>query len=454
MTEFLFSTLGNSVLGMLFLGLAALITFLMYYVWKFPFDHDRLKSSAPPKVILTHRILGYLFVIIYIYIMWNMVPRLWSYQIELPARTVVHLALGIVIGGLLFVKIFIVRYFKHMEAKLVPYLGTALFLFSFLLIFLVLPFSLREAYLESTALGDEVMVQQRIERVRELLPTSGLENDALLNDIATRKGLIAGRRIMAAKCVQCHDLRTVLARPRTPKAWKQTISRMANRSTILNPITEDDQWFVTGYLIAVSPTLQETLKQRRQMAQNTAEAQSSMKAAVNMEKDTSYDSVVAEKTFQQTCSQCHSYTQVENAPPDSEDAAIALVQRMVGNGLSASEQDLNSIIRYLNETYAKGAEKQVSTSEAGEVVENVSNVLGMELFSQRFCASCHGVAGREPVSTSYPKLAGQNADYLVQQFNDIKNGVRSGGGAPTMSSLVQNVTDEEITAIADYLAGQ
>ncbi len=347
MVEFLFSTLGNSILGILFISLAALVTFLMFYVWKFPFDHDKLESSAPARVIMAHRMLGYLFVLIYLFIMWNMVPRLWSYQIELPARTVVHLALGIIIGGLLFVKIVIVRYFKHMEAKLAPYLGTALFLFSFLLIYLVLPFSLREAYLERTALGDQAMVQQRIERVRDLLPTTGLVDEALLNDIATRKGLIAGRRIMTAKCVQCHDLRTVLARPRTPKAWKQTISRMANRSTILNPITEDDQWFVTGYLVAVSPTLQETLKQRRNMAQDSTDAHSNLKAAVRMAKDMAYNAVAAEKTFRQTCSQCHSYTQIDNMPPDSKDAAIALVRRMVGNGLSASEEDLSSIIRYL-----------------------------------------------------------------------------------------------------------
>jgi cytochrome c553 len=452
MIETIFSTLGNSLLGMLFLALAALITFLMFYVWKFPFDHDKLRSSAPPKAILTHRVLGYAFVFIYICIMWNMVPRLWSYQIELPARTVVHLALGIMIGALLFIKIVIVRYFKHMEAKLAPYLGTALFLCSFLLIFLVLPFSLRDTYLESKALGDDVLVEERAQRVRDLLPGAGLEDEQLLNELATRKGLIAGRRILSVKCVQCHDLRTVLARPRTPKAWKQTVSRMASRSTILNPITEDDQWFVTAYLVAVSPTLQETLKQRRKMGVDTAQAQSNMSAAVKLTDadDTDYDTAKAEKLFQQTCSQCHSYTQVENAPPGSRGEATALVQRMVGNGLSASETDLNTIIHYLAETYATEA----SSAQAVEVVDGAAHSEGMTLFSERFCAGCHGPAGKTPVTDTYPVLAGQNREYLIAQFNLIKNGTRATGAAATMSSLVQNVSDEEITAIADYLSSQ
>ena len=449
MLELIFSTLGNSLLGILFLLFAVTITFLMFYVWKFPFDHEKLVSTAPPKAILTHRVLGYGFVIIYVLLMWNMVPRLWSYQIELPARTVVHLALGILIGGLLFLKIFIVRYFKHMEAKLVPYLGTALFLCTFMLIFLVLPFSLREAYLENTALGDDVMVQKRIERVRELLPSTGLQDEKLLADISSKAGLIAGRRIMTAKCVQCHDLRTVLARPRTPQAWQQTVSRMANRSTILNPITEHDKWFVTAYLIAVSPTLQETLKQRRKMAQNRAAAQENMKAALKMDDDVAYDTAAAEKVFQQTCSLCHSYTQVENAPPRNAGEASALVQRMVGNGLSASEQDLNTVIRYLRETYASDKSETISAQPS-----DTAHQAGELLFSERFCASCHGAAGREPVLPSYPVLAGQNAEYLIRQFNDIKNGVRSSGGAPTMSSLVQVVSDEEIVAIAAYLSAQ
>ena len=59
--------------------------------------------------------------------MWAMIPRLWTYQVELPARTVVHLVLGISIGAILTIKISIVRWFKYLEKSLVPMLGIALF---------------------------------------------------------------------------------------------------------------------------------------------------------------------------------------------------------------------------------------------------------------------------------------------------------------------------------------
>jgi cytochrome c553 len=460
MSEFVSTTLGNSLIGIIFLSLAAGLTFLMFYVWKFPFDHERYKSAAPPLAVLSHRLMGYLFVLIYIYIMWTMVPRLWSYQVELPARTVLHLALGISIGALLILKLVIVRFFKHMEAKLVPALGVGLFLCSFLLISLVLPFSLREAYLESTALGDESMIQSRIKRVRELLPTTGLEDEKLLADLASKKGLIAGRRILTAKCVQCHDLRTVLVRPRTPQAWQQTVSRMANRSTILNPITEDDQWFVTAYLIAVSPTLQQTLKERRKMETRAIESQTSMQSAMNLSEieDADYEHAAAEKLFKQKCSQCHDHTQVEQAPPATKADVLALVQRMVGNGLAASEAELGAIIRYLTVTYTKQPESQQSEQTPSLPQKsaglNSLQTQGMELYTQRYCVGCHGPAGKSPVSPNYPILAGQQKDYLIQQFKDIQSGSRNNGITSTMSALVQNVTAEEISAIASYLSAQ
>ena len=460
MSEFVSTTLGNSLIGIVFLSLAAALTFLMFYVWKFPFDHERYKSAAPPMAILSHRLMGYFFVLIYLYIMWSMVPRLWSYQVELPARTVLHLALGISIGALLILKLVIVRFFKHMEARLVPALGVGLFLCSFLLISLVLPFSLREAYLEKTALGDEKMIQSRIKRVRELLPTTGLEDEKLLTDLASKKGLIAGRRILTAKCVQCHDLRTVLVRPRTPQAWQQTVSRMANRSTILNPITEDDQWFVTAYLIAVSPTLQQTLKERRKMETRAIESQTSMQSAMNLSEieDADYEHAAAEKLFKQKCSQCHDHTQIEQAPPATKADVLALVQRMVGNGLAASEAELGAIIRYLNVTYTQQPELQQSgqapTLQQQSTGLNSLQTQGMELYTQRYCVGCHGPAGKSPVSPNYPILGGQKKDYLIQQFKDIQSGARNNGITSTMSALVQPVTAEEISAIASYLSAQ
>ncbi len=457
MNDLIVSSLGNSLLGIVLLALAAALTFLMFYVWKFPYDHEKSHSSAPRTTIITHRLLGYLYVVIYLYIMWNMVPRLWSYQIELPARTVMHLTLGILIGALLVIKIVIVRYFKHMEARLAPILGSGLFICTFLLVALVLPFSLREVYLESTALGDKSMVASRIQRVRELLPAAGLEDSNLLDVLSSKKGLTMGRRILTAKCVQCHDLRTVLARPRTPRAWQQTISRMANRSTILNPITEKDQWFVTAYLVAVSPTLQETLKQRRKMEAITIKSTENMESVVKLRgaEDAKYDPATARALFEQKCSQCHSYDQVALSPPATETEVIALVQRMVANGLAASESELTTIIQYLSKTYAPKSSQVEQQQLDGELAINRQKInQGMNKYAERHCIDCHGSAGRHPVQPNYPVLAGQKKEYLIRQFKDIRDGARSNSVTAIMRAIVQDVTDQEIASIADYLSSQ
>ncbi|MDH3377065.1 MAG: c-type cytochrome [Gammaproteobacteria bacterium] len=465
------TSLGNSLVGLIFLTVAAALTFLMFYIWKFPFDHEQNTSHAPPSLIRTHRLLGYVYVVIYIYLMWQMVPRLWAYQIELPPRTVMHLTLGISIGALLITKLTIVRFFKHMEATLVPLLGSALFICTFLLISLALPFSLREVYLQSKALNDDEMSATRIARVREHLPRIGLDNEQLLNTLATREGLLTGRRTLTVKCIQCHDLRTVLARPRTPQNWQQTVARMANRSTILNPITQEDQWYVTAYLIAVSPTLQETLRQRRQLAMTAVESQQSVMSAMKMvddpAEDSNYDAQKARAVFEQTCSQCHAYTLVENARPGNKDEAAALVQRMVGNGLVAGDEELNTVIRYLTETYAGGGEATPTTTaidtpepsakepDAIIATDTMAGFAldGESLYSQRLCITCHGPGGKVPIGPNYPILAGQNKDYLVQQIIDIKTSLRNNGITSVMSSIVQNVSDEEIEAISGYLSG-
>ncbi len=350
-------TLGNALLGVVFLLTSATSTALMFYLWGFPFDHEKLKSEAPRALRLTHRLLGYVYLAIYLYFMVQMVPRMWTYQIELPARTVAHLLIGLSIGAILVVKISIVRFFKHLEATLVPFLGTLLFISTVLLMGLALPNTIREHLLRKGAMSGDSFSDERVERVLTLLPAAGLDDDDLLEELASAQGLLSGRAVLMDKCVQCHDLRTVLARPRTPEAWRETVQRMADRSTILNAITEEEQWRVTAYLVAISPTLQQTARLQREQQLGNIEAQQRAQGAGKIVDDEAlaasipYDSEAARSLFETRCSQCHSPVMVETNPPGSDEEAKALVMRMVRNGLSSTEEELVQIIRYLRETY-------------------------------------------------------------------------------------------------------
>ena len=59
-----------------------------------------------------------------------------------------------------------------------------------------------------------------------------------------------------------------------------------------------------------------------------------------------------EQALQRLCVQCHGLANLENAPPQSAAAARSLVLRMVGNGLRATQPELEAVMAYLTATYA------------------------------------------------------------------------------------------------------
>ncbi len=76
---------------------------------------------------------------------------------------------------------------------------------------------------------------------------------------------------------------------------------------------------------------------------------------------------------------------------------------------------------------------------------------GKKLYTENACAACHGPTGNEPIMPTYPKIAGQNREYLIRQMNDIKSGARDNGASVSMRGLLTNLSDDDIVAIAEYL---
>jgi cytochrome c553 len=50
------------------------------------------------------------------------------------------------------------------------------------------------------------------------------------------------------------------------------------------------------------------------------------------------------------------------------------------------------------------------------------------------------------------RLAGQREDYLIKALNDYKSNVRVGGGVAAMAEVAYSLSEEEIVALAHYLA--
>lgn len=69
------------------------------------------------------------------------------------------------------------------------------------------------------------------------------------------------------------------------------------------------------------------------------------------------------------------------------------------------------------------------------------------------CASCHGANFNEPVDPSYPKLAGQHKDYLVQALKSYQRGAvgTSGRSNAIMEAQAKALSNADIENIAAYL---
>jgi cytochrome c553 len=75
---------------------------------------------------------------------------------------------------------------------------------------------------------------------------------------------------------------------------------------------------------------------------------------------------------------------------------------------------------------------------------------GAQAAAGRRCASCHtdSYAGTKAVA----RLAGQREEYLVKALHDYKGSLRVGGGGAAMADVAYSLSEEEITALAHYLA--
>ncbi|HEY6966017.1 MAG TPA: c-type cytochrome [Burkholderiales bacterium] len=68
------------------------------------------------------------------------------------------------------------------------------------------------------------------------------------------------------------------------------------------------------------------------------------------------------------------------------------------------------------------------------------------------CAGCHGPAGAG-MPSQYPRIAGQFAEYVEAQLKAFRSGARANDPNAMMRGVVARMTDREIQAVAEYVAG-
>lgn len=66
------------------------------------------------------------------------------------------------------------------------------------------------------------------------------------------------------------------------------------------------------------------------------------------------------------------------------------------------------------------------------------------------CASCHGATG-SGMPAQYPRLAGQHFDYTMAQLTTFAKGSRK--NSAQMTTIAKRMSEDEMKAVADYMAG-
>ena len=99
-------------------------------------------------------------------------------------------------------------------------------------------------------------------------------------------------------------------------------------------------------------------------------------------------------------------------------------------------------------TLALGSLLALDAAAAG----NIEN--GKALTAKYACASCHGADFNSPIQPTYPKLAGQHADYLEHALVSYKRGSdgMNGRGNAIMGGMAKPLSHQEMVDIAAYLS--
>jgi cytochrome c553 len=112
-----------------------------------------------------------------------------------------------------------------------------------------------------------------------------------------------------------------------------------------------------------------------------------------------------------------------------------------------SDDEKKNIAAYLATQQPKqGAARSKDTLELGRKIYRG----GIADRGVAACASCHGATGAG-IPAQYPRIAGQHQDYTVTQLQAFKAGTRA--NSPQMATLAKRLSDEEMKAVADYIAG-
>jgi cytochrome c553 len=122
---------------------------------------------------------------------------------------------------------------------------------------------------------------------------------------------------------------------------------------------------------------------------------------------------------------------------------------MLGFATALSADDMRNVSAYFAEQKPKdGTARNPAAAKLGEKIYRG----GIAEKGIAACAGCHGPAGAG-VPSQYPRLGGQFADYTKAQLAAFRSGERKNDPLGPMRGVAAKMSDKEIEAVADYIAG-
>lgn len=120
---------------------------------------------------------------------------------------------------------------------------------------------------------------------------------------------------------------------------------------------------------------------------------------------------------------------------------------MRGISASLTDQDIADLSAFYEQHGGKAAAAVPEQAPA-------ANADVAKLFEKGACASCHGANFNKPIDGSYPKIAGQHADYLYVALKSYKTegNAHVGRANPIMAGQAKQFSNAELRAMAQYLA--
>lgn len=143
------------------------------------------------------------------------------------------------------------------------------------------------------------------------------------------------------------------------------------------------------------------------------------------------------------------YKQLKDFKAEGAKPAERASPIMGGMAAALSEQDMKNVAAYFASQALKGEQaKNSKTAALGQKLYRA----GSASKGLPACAACHGPAGNG-IPAQFPAIGGQFTEYTEGQLKAFRAGERTNDPNGMMRLIALKMTDAEIKAVADYVAG-